>query len=46
MGVEPPSRGISSILRIGSDRIDFAELESKIAQEGLAAEWGRVRPPA
>ena len=37
---------ISSILRISSDRIDFTELEARIADEGLEAEWGRVRPPA
>ena len=34
---------ISAILRISSDRIDFAELKARIAGEGLAAEWERAR---
>lgn len=33
---------IAAMLRISSDRIDFTELESKLAAEGLAAEWERV----
>jgi hypothetical protein len=34
---------ISAVLRISSDRIDFSELAAKIAQEGLGAEWEKVR---
>jgi hypothetical protein len=33
---------IAAILRVSSDRIDVGELNDKIAEEGLAAEWGRV----
>ena len=34
---------IAAILRISWDRIDFPELEAKIADAGLAAEWEKVR---
>lgn len=34
---------ISAILRISSDRIDFVELERKVADLGLNAEWERIR---
>lgn len=33
---------ISAILRISSDRIDFPELEARIAEAGLVAEWEKV----